>query len=129
VGAMAGSTIVVSTVALGACLYISSKARGLKPFTLQISVSDPTSQNYKNKPNLTRSFLKVKKQCFILVGSVIVPMMTILFGFSIFVAWLGILLYCGFLYYSLQAAPAQQNDKKEDVDLEGKQRNSRNQIF
>merc|ERR1712137_466836 len=97
VGAVSGSTIVVSTVALGACLVIGSRARGRKPFNLQVSV---------------------KKQCFILAGSVSLPVLACMIGFNMFVAALGCGMYCAFLYYSLRYSNSHQSDKKEDQDLE-----------
>jgi len=94
-GAVSGSTIVVATVALGACLYVGSHSRKLKPFTVQRSV---------------------KKQCYILAGSVVIPLSVALIGFNQILGILGVLGYLGFLYYSL----TNQNslEKKDDVDLE-----------
>eukprot|EP01090_Pellita_catalonica_P023392 TRINITY_DN960_c0_g1_i2.p1 TRINITY_DN960_c0_g1~~TRINITY_DN960_c0_g1_i2.p1 ORF type:complete len:267 (+),score=31.78 TRINITY_DN960_c0_g1_i2:38-802(+) len=97
VGAMSGSTIVVCTVAMGACLFLGCTARKSKNFTLQPAV---------------------KIQCYILSASVIVPLITIYYGFNWFCAAGGALAYCAFLIYSLLAKkPNSFEDKVEDIEL------------
>jgi cation:H+ antiporter len=80
VGAVSGSTIVVCTVALGACLYIGSKASKTKDFELLASI---------------------RLQCIILGISLIFPILLATFGFQIITGVLAILFYAAFLLYSL----------------------------
>jgi len=98
VGAVSGSSIVVCTIALGACLWIGSRARKSGLIFLQPSV---------------------KKQCYILAGSVLVPLSVIAVGFNLVSAAMGILYYLCFLVYSLREGelPHPEEDKSED-DIE-----------
>jgi len=97
IGAVSGSTIVVSTVALGACLYIGSHARGQRPFGLQYAV---------------------KKQCYILCASAIMPCVIAFAGFQPLLGWLGVIIYLGFLYYSIRSSGTSDHGKKQENDLE-----------
>eukprot|EP01089_Gocevia_fonbrunei_P006467 TRINITY_DN1715_c0_g1_i1.p1 TRINITY_DN1715_c0_g1~~TRINITY_DN1715_c0_g1_i1.p1 ORF type:complete len:344 (-),score=65.74 TRINITY_DN1715_c0_g1_i1:175-1206(-) len=95
VGAVSGSTIVVCTVALGACLFLGAAARKTGHFYVQQSV---------------------KRQCYILGGSVVVPLATLIFGFNILCGIAGVLGYLGFLAYCLQNRTQISEDKVEDIE-------------
>jgi len=88
VGAVSGSSIVVCTVALGACLWIGAKARKSGHIRLQPAV---------------------KKQCYILGASTLVTATIALTGFTIVCGVAGVLYYLWFLYYSLH--------HKEEIDV------------
>merc|ERR1712137_145138 len=97
-GAVSGSTIVVATVALRACLYVGSHARNLKPFAVLPSV---------------------KRQCYILAGSVVIPLSIAVIGFSQILGVLGVLGYLSFMYYSITNSGGENEaSKMEDRDLE-----------
>jgi cation:H+ antiporter len=97
VGAVSGSSIVVCTIALGACLWIGALARKSGKIFLQTSV---------------------KQQCYILGASVLIPGSIMVFGFNYLSAFLGVMFYLGFLVYSLQRGEPARNDddKVEDVE-------------
>jgi len=63
--------------------------------------------------------MQVKKQCYILAGSVLVPLSVIAVGFNLVSAAMGILYYLCFLVYSLREGelPHPEEDKSED-DIE-----------
>ena len=65
---------------------------------------------------------KVKKQCFILCGSSIIPIIIGMIGFSTLVGWIGVFAYISFLYYSISGGGSSPIDEKkeDDVDLESK---------
>eukprot|EP01087_Luapelamoeba_hula_P023480 TRINITY_DN8637_c0_g1_i2.p1 TRINITY_DN8637_c0_g1~~TRINITY_DN8637_c0_g1_i2.p1 ORF type:complete len:300 (-),score=35.31 TRINITY_DN8637_c0_g1_i2:77-976(-) len=94
VGAVSGSSIVVCTIALGACLYIGASARQSGLIFLQASI---------------------KRQCYILAASVLVPFGIIVWGFNTFSGLFGVLCYLAFLAYSLMNKdPA--DEKNEDLE-------------
>jgi len=95
VGAVSGSSIVVCTVALGACLWIGARARNSGAFQLQAPV---------------------KKQCLVLMLSAIFPLAIPFFGFNLLLGAFGAIYYLGFLIYSLTAN--QGISDKTDEDLE-----------
>mmetsp|Transcript_6492 Transcript_6492/g.19685 ORF Transcript_6492/g.19685 Transcript_6492/m.19685 type:complete len:361 (+) Transcript_6492:170-1252(+) len=97
VGAVAGSTIVVSTIAVGACLIIGSKARASNGFLLQPGV---------------------KTQCVILCMSCVVPVGIVLLGFNPFCALVGIASYLAFIVYSLQGETVEETLKKDEREEE-----------
>jgi cation:H+ antiporter len=98
VGAVSGSSIVVCTIALGACLWIGSKARKSKQVYLQRAV---------------------KLQCYILGASVIIPLATVTFGFSGVTGIMGVLFYVTFLIYSLRKTEGKSEpDKTEDIEAQ-----------
>jgi len=82
VGAISGSSIVVTTVAVGACLTIAGAARNHAPILLQA---------------------RVKTQSKVLLASCAIPLAMILFGFSIMLTLVGVAFYTVFLVYSLTA--------------------------
>lgn len=99
-GAVAGSTIVVCTVALGACLYIGGNARNGNPIVLQASV---------------------RKQCMILGASVLIPLSIAATGFNVVLGALGVVAYLAFLVHSLTGSGGDADaasKKDEDIDLE-----------
>lgn len=96
VGAVSGSTIVVCTVALGACLYIGSSARG-------------TGQIYLQP--------QVKRQCLLLGMSLGVTAAIAAFGFNFLLGVVGVLFYIFFIAYSLTNKIPELSDKeKEDLE-------------
>jgi len=97
VGAVSGSSIVVCTIALGACLWIGSRARKSGKIFLQTSV---------------------KQQCYILASSVVVPVSIMFIGFNLMIAALGVLFYLGFLVYSLQRGEPVRSDDDKVEDIE-----------
>jgi cation:H+ antiporter len=99
VGAVSGSTIVVCTVALGACLYIGSSAR-------------ITGQVYLQQ--------QVKKQCLILGVSLLNTIAIALTGFNFLLGVVGVVYYFFFIVYSLSNKLPDLADK-ENEDLEGAQ--------
>jgi cation:H+ antiporter len=94
VGAVSGSSIVVCTVALGACLWIGSKAR-----TSGLIVLQPA----------------VKKQCRILGASTFVTMAIVMTGFTLPFGLLGIGFYLWFMFDSLRGKDAEENQKDEEL--------------
>jgi len=96
VGAVSGSSIVVCTIALGACLWIGATARG-SAIVLQPAV---------------------KKQCSLLGLSLVITSLIAATGFSTVAGVLGILYYMWFIFYSLQNKDPAPEDLKEDKDLE-----------
>jgi len=96
VGAVSGSTIVVCTVALGACLYIGASARS-------------TGQIYLQP--------QVKRQCMILGMSLGVTTCIAIFGFNFLLGVVGVLFYLFFIAYSLTNKLPELSDKeKEDLE-------------
>jgi len=95
VGAVSGSTIVVSTVALGACYYFGTKARPTANFVLQP---------------------KVKQQCLLLGVSTLIPLMIAYFEFNAFLGFLGTLSYLAFVLWQLYASRQPVPEKSEDVE-------------
>lgn len=79
-GAVSGSAIVVSTVAVGACVWIGATARSGGSFRLLPSV---------------------KKQCHVLAASTMFPLFLAYITYSMGVGVLGFLFYTCFLAYSL----------------------------
>jgi len=79
IGAVSGSTIVVSTIALGVCYYFGTQSRG-GSFIIQ-----------KN----------VKRQCLILAITSIIPVLIAIFGFSKILGAIGIVSYFLFLIWEL----------------------------
>ncbi|KAL6045826.1 Sodium/calcium exchanger membrane region [Balamuthia mandrillaris] len=100
VGAVSGSTIVVCTVALGACLWIGARARGSGRIFLQHSV---------------------KSQCYILAASTVIPASIIAFSFNWVSCTVGLVFYFLFLIYSLQGS---KNEGKHSEDIEAGEQDS-----
>lgn len=96
-GAVSGSTIVVSTIAVGACFYFGTVSRHSGFFTLQPAV---------------------KFQCLLLVISGIFPLIIAYTQFTWFMAIIGSLAYIAFLLWEL-LKPADILDSHPDVE-EGK---------
>jgi len=96
VGAVSGSSIVVCTVALGACLWIGARARKKGAIILQP---------------------QVKRQCMLLGLSLCVTVTVVLVGFNVFVGIIGVLYYLAFIIYSLGHKLPDDVDTKEG-DLE-----------
>jgi len=90
VGAVSGSSIVVCTIAMGACYYFGTKARQTNSFYLQ-----------KN----------VKKQCLWLLISVIVPVLLSIIGFNIYLTILGCGSYMAFLLFEIFTTKEIQDQK------------------
>jgi len=80
VGAVSGSSIVVCTVALGACLWIGANARSGKSIVLQP---------------------QVKRQCMLLGLSLFITIAIALTGFSMELGVLAVIYYVAFITYSL----------------------------
>jgi len=98
VGAVSGSSVVVCTVALGACLWIGANAKQNGNIVIQPSV---------------------KKQCQILGASLSVTSLIAITGFSVFCGVLGVGFYLWFLYYSLQHKElSSEEESKQDRDEE-----------
>eukprot|EP01111_Echinosteliopsis_oligospora_P011564 TRINITY_DN3848_c0_g1_i1.p1 TRINITY_DN3848_c0_g1~~TRINITY_DN3848_c0_g1_i1.p1 ORF type:complete len:350 (+),score=99.27 TRINITY_DN3848_c0_g1_i1:190-1239(+) len=97
VGAVSGSTIVVCTVALGACLWIGASARSSKNILLQP---------------------QVKRQCLILAASLVVTVSLILFGFNMIVGVAGVVFYAGFIVDSLSQKAPEPDVKGHEHDVE-----------
>jgi len=100
VGAVSGSSIVVCTVALGACLWIGATARKNANIVLQPAV---------------------KKQCAILGYSTLVTASIAVTGFSMLCGVAGVCYYLWFMYYSLQhrEVEEQKHDEEEGaVEIE-----------
>jgi Ca2+/Na+ antiporter len=95
VGAVSGSSIVVCTVALGACLWIGSNARKSGLIILQPAV---------------------KKQCQILGASTIVTLAIVATGFTIPFGIVGVGFYLWFMYYSLQHKEIEEDSKQQDEE-------------
>ena len=100
-GAVSGSAIVVSTVAVGACVWIGASAR--------------KSGNFYLVPS-------VKKQCYVLAVSTLFPLGFAYYGFSLAGGVAAFLFYMAFLVYSLlhsdseSPPPAAQNKKQDDIE-------------
>eukprot|EP01112_Ceratiomyxa_fruticulosa_P011669 TRINITY_DN318_c0_g1_i1.p1 TRINITY_DN318_c0_g1~~TRINITY_DN318_c0_g1_i1.p1 ORF type:complete len:347 (-),score=52.66 TRINITY_DN318_c0_g1_i1:143-1183(-) len=94
VGAVSGSSIVVCTVALGACLWFGTRARPSKTIFLQP---------------------QVKRQCLILASSLIITSCIAFFGFNTLCGVAGVIFYLGFIAHSLQS---QVPDVEKEDDLE-----------
>jgi len=99
VGAVSGSTIVVCTVALGACLWIGASNRKSGAIILQPSV---------------------KKQCLILGCSTIITLAIAISGFNTLCGLAGVGYYLWFLYYSLQTKEIseEKHDEEEGIESE-----------
>lgn len=95
VGAVSGSTIVVTTVALGTCLWIGSSARSSHTILLQP---------------------QVKRQCAILAASLTVTISLIVLGFHMIVAVAGVIFYAGFIVTSLSQKAPEPDVKDHDVE-------------
>lgn len=96
VGAVSGSSIVVCTVALGACLFIGARARKTGTIHLQP---------------------QVKRQCMLLGLSLIVTTSLVLAGFNVIIGIFGVVYYIGFIIFSLGNKLPDDVDSKEH-DLE-----------
>jgi cation:H+ antiporter len=96
VGAVSGSTIVVCTVALGACLYIGANARASGQIYLQ---------------------QQVKRQCLILGVSLVNTALISFTGFNLMLGVVGVLYYLFFITFSLTNKLPDVPDK-DDEDLE-----------
>jgi len=94
VGAVSGSSIVVCTIALGACLWIGTRSRPSKTIFLQP---------------------QVKRQCLILALSLMITSGTALLGFNTLCGVVGVIYYLGFIAHSLQS---QLPDVEKEDDLE-----------
>jgi len=94
VGAVSGSSIVVCTVALGACLWIGSQARKSGLISLQPAV---------------------KKQCHILGASTLVTAAIVLTGFTIPFGVVGVGFYIWFMIYSLKHKEIEEEQKDEEL--------------
>jgi len=95
VGAVSGSTIVVCTVALGACLYIGSTARASGHFYLQ---------------------QQVKKQCMLLGLSLVNTTLIAAVGFNFVLGVIGSMYYLLFIAYSLTNKLPELGDKEKDLE-------------
>jgi len=95
VGAVSGSSIVVCTIAMGACYYFGTSARPARSFYLQ-----------KN----------VKQQCLLLLVSVIVPVLLSTFGFNYYLTFIGCGSYLGFLLFELMKTKETHEHSKVDVE-------------
>ncbi|KAK5580184.1 hypothetical protein RB653_000197 [Dictyostelium firmibasis] len=96
VGAVSGSSIVVCTVALGCCIVLGTRNR--KGGTVQLQPP-------------------VRKQCLILLLSLLIPLFLSLVGYNVFFGIFGIVYYLIFIGYSLfHKLP--EDEKKEDRDIE-----------
>ncbi|KAN0006500.1 hypothetical protein ACTFIU_003212 [Dictyostelium citrinum] len=96
VGAVSGSSIVVCTVALGCCIVLGTRNR--KGGTVQLQPP-------------------VRKQCLILLLSLLIPLFLSLVGYNVFFGIFGIIYYLVFIGYSLfHKLP--EDEKKEDRDIE-----------
>jgi len=92
VGAVSGSSIVVCTIAMGACYYFGTNARQTNSFYLQ-----------KN----------VKKQCLWLLISVIIPILLSIFGFNIILTIIGCGAYMAFLLFEIFTTKETQDHSKD----------------
>jgi Ca2+/Na+ antiporter len=95
VGAVSGSSVVVSTVALGACIYFGTKNRRDKSFYLQFGV---------------------KRQCLMLVVSTLIPVLLCFFGFSIVFTLLGSGAYLAFLVAEITKTKEIHDHSKVDIE-------------
>jgi len=95
--AVSGSTVVVTTIALGFCLYIGSM---------------------KRKNNYFYLIKSVKSQCLILLISGIFPLIIAGIGYNIVVAVLGSMSYLMFVIYELVKNRSSTDDKEPIVDVE-----------
>jgi cation:H+ antiporter len=94
VGAVSGSSIVVCTVALGACLWIGARARRKGSILLQP---------------------QVKRQCLLLGCSLVVTISLVVIGFNFLVGVAGVVYYIAFIIYSLgNKLPDIEN--KDDIE-------------
>jgi cation:H+ antiporter len=98
VGAVSGSSVVVCTVALGACLWIGASARKNANIVLQPAV---------------------KKQCTILGTSTLVTAIIAATGFSTLLGVVAVGFYLWFMYYSLQHKEVEEHESKHDEELGG----------
>jgi len=96
VGAVSGSSIVVCTIALAACLWIGARARATGLILLQ-----PT----------------VKKQCGILGISTLITISIAFYGFNMASAIVGVTFYMWFLFYSLKTKDLNEESIKEDEEM------------
>mmetsp|Transcript_8568 Transcript_8568/g.14793 ORF Transcript_8568/g.14793 Transcript_8568/m.14793 type:complete len:367 (+) Transcript_8568:96-1196(+) len=94
VGAVSGSSIVVSTIALGACIWIGASARKQGTIVLQPAI---------------------RRQCVILLASCVIPLLITMLGFNFMIGVLGVLFYLAFLLFSLT-----RGDEEEDAALSKK---------
>eukprot|EP01126_Amoeba_proteus_P027377 TRINITY_DN2717_c0_g3_i15.p1 TRINITY_DN2717_c0_g3~~TRINITY_DN2717_c0_g3_i15.p1 ORF type:complete len:208 (+),score=26.06 TRINITY_DN2717_c0_g3_i15:80-703(+) len=94
VGAVSGSTIVVSTVAMGVCYYFGTLSRKDGTFIIQKSV---------------RSLVLV------LLVSVVVPFSIALLGFKFYFAVIGVFLYVSFVLWEL--TKSRKKPEKKDPEL------------
>jgi len=104
VGAMSGSTVVVCTVALGACLWIGSSAKRNGEITLQPAV---------------------KNQCKILGVSTLITFIVAVTGYTVVCGVAGVGFYLWFMWNSIQKQPeeskghdleAQEEDEEEEAE-------------
>ncbi|EGG18954.1 transmembrane protein [Cavenderia fasciculata] len=96
VGAVSGSSIVVCTIALGACLWIGGRNR--KSGTIQLQP-------------------QVKKQCLILLMSLVIPFSLLVTGFHYVFGLIGVAYYLAFIAYSLMHRLPEDEKKEEDLEL------------
>lgn len=95
IGAVAGSTITVCTIALGSCIYIGTRVRSQRTIVLQ--------------PN-------IKQQALYLALSVLCPLYIICIGLDRVAFALGLMCYSYFLYFSItSSSPVVEHGK--DVEL------------
>jgi len=95
VGAVSGSSIVVCTVALGACLWIGARARKTGTIFLQA---------------------QVKRQCLLLGLSLSVTTSLAIIGFNTLVGVVGVLYYLCFIVYSLGNKLPEVDEKEHDLE-------------
>jgi len=95
VGAVSGSSVVVSTVALGACYYFGTKNRREKSFYLQFGV---------------------KRQCLILMLTGIIPILLTIFGFGYIWTIIGIGTYLVFLVFEITKTKEIHDHSKVDLE-------------
>ncbi|EGC34455.1 hypothetical protein DICPUDRAFT_35027 [Dictyostelium purpureum] len=96
VGAVSGSSIVVCTVALGCCIVLGTRKR--KAGTVQLQPP-------------------VKRQCLILLCSIIIPLAILLTGYNIFFGCIGVLYYVVFIGYSLFHKLPEDEKKEDDIEM------------
>jgi len=98
VGAVSGSSIVVCTVALGACFWIGATARKNANIVLQPAV---------------------KKQCSILGASTIVTAAIAFTGFNLICGFAGVAYYLWFMYYSLKHKELEEGEQNKHDEEKG----------
>jgi len=97
VGAVSGSSIVVCTVALGACLWIGASAR--------------KSQSIHLQP-------QVKRQCMLLGCSTLIPLTIAVVGFNYIVGVVAVGFYVAFIFHSLGSKLPEEDKHDLEADAD-----------